>query len=187
MIMVDDIELTVKHLQDLSKRSYNNNTFEFSDFLTVAEADAFRKISADGTLYGGYTMAERRMFRFGKPEDFGYEVPYPIVCLKVEPVSAKFAVPHSHRDFLGSIMGLGIERHTVGDIVVCDGGAYVFCTEKMADYICENLLSVGRDQVSVFKTDFPEENYEKTQERVQVQVNSSRADLIVSHVCKLSR
>ena len=185
--MTEDTELTVKHLLDLQKRSYNNNTFEFSDFLTVAEADAFRKVSPEGVLFGGYDMAERKMLKFGDPDSFGYDVNYPVSCLRVEPVSAKFAVPHGHRDFLGSLMGLGIERRVLGDIVVINGGAYVFCEEKISSFICENLVSVGRDQVSVFVSDFPETDYGKNYEKISAQVNSGRADLIIAHVCKLSR
>ncbi len=185
--MDEDILLTVKKLQDLEKRSYNNNTFEFSDFLTVAEAGEFRRVSNEGEFFGGYDLAERRMIRFGNPEDFGYDVPFPLECVKISPVSEKFSSAVSHRDFLGAVMNLGLERRVFGDILVKDKCAYMFCEEHIVDYLIENLISVGRNQVSVSRTVFPAESFESEKQRLQIQVSSPRADAIVAHVCKLAR
>lgn len=185
--MDDDILLTVKKLQDLEKRSYNNNTFEFSDFLTVAEAGEFRKISAGGEFFGGYALAERRVIRFGDVSEFGYEVVFPIDCVKISPVSEKYSTEVTHRDFLGAVMNLGLERRVLGDILVKDKYAYMFCLTHITDYLCENLVSVGRNQVHVEKTEFPEESFERDKQKVDVQVSSPRADAMVAHVCHLSR
>ncbi len=185
--MDDEILFTVKKLQDLEKRSYNNNTFEFSDFLTVAEAGEFRKVSNAGEFFGGYELAERRMIRFGNPEEFGYDVPFPIECVKISPVSEKFSTAVTHRDFLGAVMNLGLDRRVFGDILVKDKCAYMFCHERITDYLTDNLVSVGRNQVSVSKAVFPEESFESEKQRLQIQVSSPRADAIIAHVCKLAR
>ncbi len=177
---------------DLSKRSYNNNTFEFSDFLTVAEQDEFaaRKKDFAGSrfsLFGGYELAERRMVRFGDEEEFGYNVDFPISCIEISPVSEKFASSCSHRDFLGALMSLGLERRIFGDIIVKEKTAYLFCQERFSSFVCENLVSVGRNQVHCEVCVFPEEKVEKERERIAIQVNSPRADAVAAKVCRLSR
>ena len=187
-----DEDLSLKKLIDLSKRSYNNNTFEFSDFLTVAEQDMFaaRKKDFDGsrfTLYGGYELAERRMVRFGDEEEFGYNVDFPIACIEISPVSDKFATSCTHRDYLGALMGLGLERRVFGDIIVKDKKAYLFCQERFSSFVCENLVSVGRNQVHCETCTFPEENVQKERETIAIRVNSLRADAVAAKVCKLSR
>lgn len=185
--MDENIELAVKRLKDLEKRSYNNNTFEFGDFLSPAEFDAFRKVSPAGEAFGGYAQAERRMLRFGDPEELGYDVPFPIDCIKVSSASGKFSSPLTHRDYLGALMSLGVERRVFGDIVVRNGIAYIFCENRMSPFILENLVSVGRNQVHVEISDFPEEEYEAGRQQMAIQVSSPRADAVIAHVCKLSR
>ena len=61
-------------------------------------------------VFGGTENCERLMIRFGSEELFGYEEPFPICCLLAEPLIEKFADNFTHRDFLGAIMNLGIER-----------------------------------------------------------------------------
>ncbi len=187
-----DEDLTLKRLMDLSKRSYNNNTFEFSDFLTVQEQDEFaaRKkdlIGSRFSLSGGYELAERRMVRFGDEEEMGYNVDFPIVCIEISPVSEKFASACTHRDFLGALMSLGLERRVFGDIIVKDKNAYLFCEERFSHFICDNLISVGRNQVHCEVAVFPEDEIKKERQRIPVQVNSLRADAVAAKVCKMSR
>ena len=50
----------------------------------------------------------------------------------------------THRDVLGSLMALGIERDTVGDIFVAEGTAAVFVYEKIAPLISDSLTKIGR-------------------------------------------
>ncbi len=187
-----DEDITLKRLIDLSKRSYNNNTFEFSDFLTVQEQDALEmhKKELSGikyTLFGGYELAERRMVRFGNEEEFGYNVDFPMVCILISPVSDKFASSCTHRDFLGSLMSLGLERRIFGDIIVKEKQAYLFCEERFSSFVCDNLVSVGRNRVTCEVCVFPEEDVKKEREKISVQVNSLRADAAIAKVCRLSR
>ena len=69
-------------------------------------------------LFGGCDGTERNIARFGNSEELGYEEDFPIVCLEILPKSEKFAEPLCHRDFLGALMNLGIERKNIGDISV---------------------------------------------------------------------
>jgi hypothetical protein len=54
----------------------------------------------------------------------------------------------SHRAVMGSILGLGVERDAIGDIVMIDGhNALFFCDSRLSDFFCESLERVGRDKV----------------------------------------
>ena len=94
----------------------------------------------------------------------------------------------SHRDLLGSLMGLGIKRETLGDICFFDGDAYVFCEKVTADYICSALTKAGRDKVRCEKCTLPE-NFEIIHqfEDVHTTVASPRIDGVVRALCNISR
>ena len=75
------------------------------------------------------------MLRFGSEETLGYEEAFPISCVVIRPSAPKFAEELTHRDFLGALMNLGIERDVLGDIIVRGAVGYVFCEDAMADYL----------------------------------------------------
>lgn len=84
-------------------------------------------------------------------------------------------------------MNLGIERSEVGDIVVQDKKAYLFASEKMAPYICENLDKVKHTYVRCLVTEeLPREAQVHTENMV-LQVSSERVDAVASKVFRLSR
>ena len=96
---------------------------------------------------GGYHGAERQMIAF-YPTDLGFYWEYPICCLKIEPKAVKFSEALTHRDYLGTILGLGVERSVIGDILVKEHGAWVFCHNKIADFIMKNLCRVRHTTVT---------------------------------------
>ena len=104
-----------QRLKELADRSYSNGQFTFTDFLSTAELSAFYEKEkelkfASPLPFGGCDIAERKIVRFGNPEELGYDQPFPITALCVEPVAAKFSDDLSHRDFLGALMNLGIKN-----------------------------------------------------------------------------
>ena len=120
-----DIQQIKKRLLELAERSYSHSVYTFTSFLGLSEQQVYYEISgqlsyAGCGMDGGSPLCERKMIRFGNEENLGYTAPYPIVCLRIEPLNLKFAENLTHRDFLGAIMNLGIERDTVGDIFVQD-------------------------------------------------------------------
>ena len=86
---------------------------------------------------------------FGNPEELGYEEPFPIVCIGIEPLIEKFGENLNHRDYLGALMNLGIERENLGDIFIKGKTGYVFCLERIADFIMENLTQVRHTHVKL--------------------------------------
>lgn len=178
---------------DLALRAYNNNRFCFTDFLSFADFTDLEseRASFNGVKYqvsGGYDDAERVMVRFGNPDELGYEEDFPIVCIRIKFANKKFAVSCNHRDYLGSLMGLGLERKCFGDIICDDEGAYVFVQEKNASYVIDNLTSVGRNVVIVNAVDnIPVDVIKGSSQDVLIQVASLRIDGIAAHVFHLSR
>ena len=181
-----------KRFLELAERAYQNGTYVFTPFLGIQEQSVFYKMEkmlppVPWEAFGGMNGCERRMVRFGSAELCGYEQPFPIVCVAVRPCSAKFAEPLSHRDFLGALMGLGVERDMLGDIVVCEGETFVFAAEHIVPFLVEQLCEVRRTRVRCSVTEAPPEGALFRLEPKTVQVASVRADALCAHVWNLSR
>ncbi len=99
-------------------------------------------------LSGGYEAAERKaaLFLPSYAED-GDASMLPIAVVRISPLNEKFADALSHRDFLGSLMNLGVERYKLGDILIDGNQAYLICMADMADYICAELKKVRHTSV----------------------------------------
>lgn len=135
-------------------------------------------------LFGGYDGAERCIAAFGYDCE---EADFPISIIKVEPVSPKFADKLSHRDFLGSLMGLGIKREVLGDIVISDNTGYIFCLNTIAGYIVQELSKVRHTIVKCSIADALPDSAVKTPEEEQMIVASERLDVLVAAVYHFSR
>ena len=180
--------LLIKRFKELENRSYNRGVYEYSDFLNIYEQDLlFRNINTSFSLFGGYENAERQIAVFGNEEDFGCSPSYPIVCILVSPLMQKFADDLTHRDFLGSVLGLGIKRETIGDIIIKNNTGYIFCLNTIADFITENLKKVRHTSVKCEKvTETPEEVNPESTEKFII-VASERLDVIIAEIYNLSR
>lgn len=178
--------------RDLADKAFSQNMFTFTGFLGLSEQEAFwqteREVSYVGvTLYGGAGETDRKVVRFGNAAELGYEVPFPIVCVHIRPLLAKFADVLSHRDFLGALMNLGIDRSTLGDIRVGDKEAYLFCLDSIAPFICENLTQVKHTNVKCEVVDGAKEMPQEEPEHITVQVASMRVDAVIAKVYNKSR
>lgn len=181
-----------KRLRELVLRSLHQGIFTFTGFLGLDEQDCFWRMEEEFRHIGccsggGYENAERKVIRFGNPEELGYEMDFPIVCIHIQPLMYKFADALSHRDFLGALMNLGIERYTLGDICVGDREAYLFCLETIADFICGNLSQVKHTQVKCHITEKYEEIPREEPRTEIIQAASSRVDAVTARVYHQSR
>ncbi|MBQ7387414.1 MAG: hypothetical protein IJW03_04520 [Clostridia bacterium] len=190
--MNEDYPLLKKRFIELAKKSYGSDIFTFTQFLGLAEQSAFSEILSEirgikYSTFGGADGAERVMIRFGDPDTFGYEIPFPIVTVKIEPVNQKFADSLTHRDFLGAILNLGIERETLGDIVIIDNVGYLFANEDIAPYIIDSLVRVKHTDVRLsYADELPEGELYRTEPR-GIQASSERLDGVIAKVFSLSR
>lgn len=179
-------KILLRKIDDLIRRSEKEYTVLYSHFLTPAEqlliqeVDEFRGYI---TFEGGREEAERRMCRIQTSEyeqDCG--APYILYELKITAPDPEI----SHRDILGSLMGLGIKREMIGDIIMKDKGAMVFCDRSVADYIKINLERIGRYKAEVAEGRLEDIPVPKTEVRT-INISSPRIDSICAECFGLSR
>ena len=94
----------------------------------------------------------------------------------------------THRDFLGSLMGSGIKRETVGDIYVASGSCDFLVLREILPYVLQNLVSAGRTKLHM--EEIPLESLHIPQQAVKTvrdTVSSLRLDGIVSSGFSISR
>lgn len=139
-----------KRLTELALRcSYTGRT-QFTRFLEPsAQRDvtaAARSAGVEARFFGGYVGAERCIAAFCDGE---LSESFPIVTLEMR-WNVKYG-DCQHRDLLGAVMGLGLERDATGDICmgIEPGTAYLFCTEDIASYIASTLESAGRAALKI--------------------------------------
>lgn len=177
---------------ELAERAYHSGRYTYTNFLNLMELDLFSRIEnglrhVPHTLWGGDEDCERKLVRFGDDEMCGYEEAFPITCIRIQPANGKFADALTHRDFLGAIMNLGIEREVIGDIRVVEATGYVFCLDHIAGFIIEQLTKVRHTTVACdIVQALPEDATVSTQD-VSFQVTSERLDAVLAHLYKLSR
>ena len=185
-------EFLQKRFVDLANQSYRNNIYTFTGFLSASEQDLFfRTLPQIGqisyTLFGGVEGCERQMLRFGSEDQLGYEEEFPICCVEIRPSAPKFADKLSHRDFLGALMNLGIERSTLGDIFIVDKTGYVFCHEKVADYMLANVDRIRHTSVKCKLLRKAPEAVKPTLKEEHLIISSERLDVVVAKLFHLSR
>ena len=187
-----DEVLFKKRLAELANKAYTNSQYLFTSFLSLAELNSYYQMERElsyvpVTAFGGTADCERVMLRFGDEELCGYEEPFPIVCVEIAPLVEKFGEELNHRDYLGALMNLGIERAMLGDIVIIGKHAFLFCTEKMSSYIIEELDKVRHTSVRCeIAKEIPKSTVTRL-ERKTFQVSAARADSIIAKLYNLSR
>ena len=181
-----------KRLFDLANQSYQNNMYTFSGFLSLHEQQLVEEIRRENAfikvqMYGGNTDCERVMVRFGDKDELGYEEEFPIDCIKIEPLIEKFADALTHRDFLGAVMNLGIERNTIGDIFVQGKSAFLYCHNKMTEYLLDELDKIKHTHVKCRVISDVGELPISEPVPKEVLVASCRIDGVIAKVYNISR
>lgn len=189
---MNDKPQNIGHILDLAKRAYLRNIYTYSAFLSILEQGTIKKelIKAGFTswyFYGGNEAAIRKIIIFGDENEIPYEPEIPVCAIKICPVSEKYAQSLSHRDYLGAIMNLGIDRSMTGDIIIKDNVAWLLCLRNTAEYISDNLNKVKNTDVkcSVHTDSVPE--IEPEFEEIKLNVSSERLDCICAAILSKSR
>lgn len=180
-----------KRLIELSNQAFQRDIVLFSDFLNLNELNILHTtpknmFPARYETYGGYDLSERQMVAF-LPDALYYEYDYPVKVIEICPANSKFAESLSHRDYLGAVMNLGIERCKLGDIIVDDNKAEIFAREEIAPYIVENITRIRHTVVTASMKDATELIYEPKFELIKGTVPSIRLDTILSTAYNTSR
>ena len=187
-----DEQILKAHLSDLARSAYQQNVYTYSNFLSPDELSLLEDIADDisyisHTCFGGNELSERQIVGFGSEKDFGYPGQFPISVIRITPLLAKFSDDLNHRDFLGALMHLGIERDVLGDIIIKDNTAYVFCLNKIADFICDELTKVKHTNIKCEITDLDIPALAPTLVDVEFPVSSLRLDGVIASLIKCSR
>jgi RNA-binding protein YlmH len=183
-------DATLRHLLDLCRKSEKTGSWQYSGFLSPAEQDdLLRSKEAAGFFFllaGGYEHAERKLLAAGNEAEMGPADP-PVSVIAVTPKSEKYAEELTHRDYLGAILGLGIDRSLIGDILVRDKRAWFFCLSSAADMLVSALTQVRRTAVTaqIVPADVPE--LQPRYEQLRVNVASERLDAVIAAFAGLSR
>ena len=179
-----------KRFIDLSRQANRKGVVLFSDFLSLGEQNILQQnkqlLESEYQMSGGYQCAERQMVAF-IPDALFYEWTYPFVCVKIRPTYPKFAEKLTHRDVLGALMSLGIERAKIGDIIVNAQTMFFFAKEEITSYIVESLTSIRHTVVTLEIETEQQIAYEPTYIEEVAVVSSIRLDAVIAAICKTSR
>ena len=115
----------------------------FFDEREAALARAFLRRSRceNFLLWGGHEEAERVMLGVFPDYQEPEASPLPLAALTV---SYRKEDVLTHRDFLGALLACGVERASLGDILVGEGRAVLFAREEIAPFLAEQVEKIGR-------------------------------------------
>ncbi len=150
------------------------NPFQFdlcSSFIKANEVNFFG--------FGGYEQAERKIIVL-LPSDMNQEdveIPIKVIHIKSNSKTTKL----EHRDVLGAVLGLGLSREKIGDVILQKNSVDVIVYKEVAELILMYLEKLGKDMVSCEEIDFTQLSIINQQfKTIHATVASLRADVIMS-------
>ncbi|MHB1392074.1 MAG: YlmH family RNA-binding protein [Clostridia bacterium] len=179
----------VNELLEYSKACISGYTSRHTDFLDprqqkIAEDILGMQKGISFSLFGGIEDSERAVCVIYEENYEMTEEDIPVIILSI--TWSKSGRVLAHRDFLGSILGCGIKREKVGDIILDEDSAYVACMSDISKYLLYNLDKIGNTTVSVSETN----EAQKKEEKVKIitsTVASLRLDSLITTGYGVSR
>ncbi len=179
-------ELLIAKINDTAEICFRTDKPKFLGFLSAEQAVLaqrnLEKRNIRFSFSGGFEGAERVVLGCFPEWQEGEIFPIKAITFTFRKTDKP-----GHRDFLGSLLGLGLKREAIGDILIEEGRAVVFCLEEIADFILNQLSKVGRTGVKSqegFLEPLPiKDNLLEFRDTVA----SDRLDCVVSALCKTSR
>lgn len=172
-----------RHIEDLIISSQKHFCVKYSGFLTEREQQlalvTAKLMGVKCSFFGGYADASRKIFAADEVSD--EEFPLSAVTFFYRRQDKL-----THRNFLGTLMSLGINRNLIGDIKVGQGEAVIFVSSAAAALISGEVNKVGNIGVKPVQglcADIPEQEFDI----LPLTVSSLRTDTVVSAVCGISR
>ncbi len=184
--------LTLAKVLDRAEQADSRNIPTSTDFLSPQQRaqalDLLRLAGVSETSYvlqGGYEGAERQIILFLPDWLEAENAESPIRCLRA---SFREEDKLTHRDFLGSLMGMGVVREKIGDILVAPDSADLLVLEGVADFLLQSWDSAGRAKLSVSAIE-PENLHIPAVQRKEVRdtVSSLRLDAVAASGFRLAR
>ncbi len=193
--MREEDTLLKKRLMELARQCERRDIPVFSHFLNLNEQTVFHGLRTElppvqVILEGGYEAAERKIVCFLPVTENGAEgLPsfLPITVVWVRPKAPKFSGDCSHRDYLGAVLNLGIDRNQIGDILTEGKEAWILCREQIAPFIIDQLTQVRHNQVICQAVSLEQMYFTPKFKEVSGSIASLRLDSLVSLAFGLSR
>lgn len=191
MNLAKEDQLVVKRLAELAFSSFHKGLPSYSDFLNLNEINLFYGMTKDlpninYKVWGGYPTAERSMICFYDETCFP-NPPYDISCIQIKPLNDKFSDSLTHRDFLGAILNLGIDRSKIGDIIIKNNTGFLFCKNQITAFIIDQLYQIKHTHIICEETVLMETDITPNFKEITGTISSVRLDAILSVAFNTSR
>lgn len=187
MCETEDEKMLLIRAYDKLERGMEREVPVSTSFLTPREQALLQKLLPQCGFFGG-TAATERNVAYWLPEYLTKEDFFAdgvISCIRGS-FYEKNAL--SHRDVLGALMGAGIRRDAVGDIIVHENRFEVFVLSELTRYLLDNLTSAGRHHLSLEQIDpLSVQKPPQKMRELRVSVSSLRFDSVIAAAFHLSR
>ena len=185
--MEKEEQILRKRFMDMAASADHRENTVFSDFMNLNEQNIFLSMKQELPMikyftYGGFSDAERKILCFCGNEAVAdiEQLQFPIACIRIVPRNSKFSDNLTHRDFLGAVLNLGIDRSKVGDILILENEGYLFCTNSISTFITDQLVKVKHTTISTSVIEKKDFEYKPNYKEVTGTVSSIRLDSILS-------
>ena len=192
-----DDKILLAQILDKIEMVEKKNKIEYTDFLDLAQIELVQKFInkiklQNYMIYGGFEQAERKMFVI-YPDKFNSVVVEKnlsniIQIIRIE-LPDDLKGKYTHRDYLGAVIKLGIERKKIGDIIVDQNGADIIADKDVVKFLIDNLGSLTRFSKSTISVQNIEglRPVEIKKEELEIIVSSMRLDNVISELARCSR
>lgn len=180
----DDIKRVLARINDLSEMALSEQAPQWTDFLEPpqreqAQAALRWKTGVRFNALGGYSQAERRRIVIYPDYYFTETLPLNLAFLEITLKDPNTSA--GHRDYLGAILNLGIQRAKIGDLLIAGDGAQVILCPELKEFVQANLISVGSSPVTIQEIDPEQVNIPDRREKViKTTVASLRLDALAA-------
>jgi len=178
----------ISRMEDIADKAVRSG-WAASRFLTPSEAQTvagrLQNKQVKFSFDGGFAGAERVRAVFVNPDWGEYQRADLLAALEI---TYRPQDSLGHRDILGAIMALGIERDTIGDIVGGDHSATLVCMPEMSGFISGSLTKSARVGLSVSEISLDQLPAKTEEMRIKSDtIASLRLDAVLSAAFGLSR
>jgi len=157
-----------RHILDLARQAWETNRPQRTDFYDPYERKVAQSVlggipEVGYMQQGGYKKAERARLVIYPGFYLIETIPS---SLRVLEARGNFSFQDvTHGDYLGSILGTGLKRGKIGDILVLEGGCQAIVASEVGDYLLSNWTQVGKVAITLQEID--EEQLSVEPERIK--------------------
>lgn len=190
-------KLIIAKLLDKIKTSKKANKIVNTEFLSIYQKQIIqKKLNELGVknyiFFGGYDEAEGQILII-YPEKFDLDIVTKNLKNKIKVIKIKLPKElegkYKHRDYLGAVMQVGLNRNRIGDIIVYSNKAYIIVLKENAEYLINYLSDLTKFRKSKIQLiDYTDIEIKPIEyEDFNILINSMRLDNFVSEIANISR